>query len=47
MKEMKAMRELRHDNINSFIGACVESHCVMIITDYAAKGALQVGSTPF
>ena len=24
MKEMKLMRELRHDNVNSFIGACVE-----------------------
>ena len=24
MKEMKLMRDLRHDNVNSFIGACVE-----------------------
>ena len=44
MKEMKVMRELRHDNINSFIGACVEMtndlHCITLITDYCAKGAL-------
>jgi guanylate cyclase len=41
MKEMKLMRDLRHDNINNFIGACVESHCIMLITDFCAKGSLQ------
>lgn len=41
MKEMKLMRELRHDNVNSFIGACVESHCITLITEYCTKGALQ------
>lgn len=44
MKEMKLMRELRHDNINSFIGACVEVsgdlHCITIISDYCGKGGL-------
>lgn len=44
MKEMKLMRELRHDNINSFIGACVEMttdmHSITLITDYCAKGGL-------
>ncbi len=40
MKEMKLMRELRHDNINSFIGACVESHCIMLLTDFCHKGSL-------
>lgn len=44
MKEMKLMRELRHDNINSFIGACVdpfdEFHSITILTDYSAKGGL-------
>ena len=44
MKEMKLMRELRHDNINSFIGACVEmspdQHSITLITEYCAKGAL-------
>ena len=24
----------------SFIGACVEPHCIIILTDYCAKGAL-------
>ena len=44
MKEMKLMRELRHDNVNSFIGACVDMtpdlHTITLITEYCAKGAL-------
>jgi len=44
MKEMKLMRELRHDNVNSFIGACVEMsgdlHSITLISEYCAKGAL-------
>ncbi|XP_017842260.1 receptor-type guanylate cyclase Gyc76C isoform X1 [Drosophila busckii] len=40
MKEMRLLRELRHDNINSFIGACVEPTRILIITDYCAKGSL-------
>lgn len=44
MKEMKLMRDLRHDNVNSFIGACVEMsadlHSITLITEYCAKGAL-------
>ena len=42
MKEMRLLRDLRHDNINSFIGACVESFRVLIVTDYCAKGSLYV-----
>ena len=44
MKEMKTMRGLRHDNVNSFIGACVEMsadlHSITLITSYCSKGAL-------
>ena len=40
MKEMKSMRELKHDNINSFIGACVDTNCITLITDYCDKGSL-------
>lgn len=42
MKEMRLLRDLRHDNINSFIGACVEPLRVLIVTDYCAKGSLYV-----
>lgn len=34
------MREIRHTNINSFIGAHVETHMVMLLTDFCSKGAL-------
>lgn len=40
MKEMRLLRELRHDNINSFIGACVEPMRTLLVTDYCAKGSL-------
>lgn len=40
-KEMKLMRELRHDNINSFIGACVQPNCIYILNEYCSKGSLQ------
>ena len=32
------MRELRNDNINSFIGACVDNNCIILLTDFCAKG---------
>ena len=41
MKEMKLMREVRHPNINSFIGAHVEPQRIILLTDFCSKGALQ------
>ncbi|XP_008543533.1 receptor-type guanylate cyclase Gyc76C [Microplitis demolitor] len=40
MKEMRVLREIRHGNLNSFIGACVEPTRILLITDYCAKGSL-------
>ncbi|GFQ97183.1 receptor-type guanylate cyclase Gyc76C, partial [Trichonephila clavata] len=40
-KEMKMMRELHHDNINPFIGACVQPHYILLVTEYCAKGSLK------
>lgn len=40
-KEMKLMKELHHDKINSFIGANIDPSCVLIVTEYCAKGSLQ------
>lgn len=45
MKEMRLLRELRHDNVNSFIGACIEPTRVLIVTDYCAKGSLYVSKS--
>lgn len=41
--EMKLMKEIRHDNINQFIGACIkhESSSIYIVTGYCSKGSLQ------
>ncbi|XP_076266824.1 receptor-type guanylate cyclase Gyc76C-like isoform X1 [Rhynchophorus ferrugineus] len=40
MKEMRLLRDLRHDNVNSFIGACVQPNSLLLVTDYCAKGSL-------
>ncbi|XP_067128746.1 receptor-type guanylate cyclase Gyc76C-like [Centruroides vittatus] len=40
-KEMKILRELHHDNINPFIGACIQGNCIYIVTEYCMKGSLQ------
>ncbi|KAH9502488.1 Guanylate cyclase 32E [Bulinus truncatus] len=38
---VEPVRELRHDNVNPFIGACVEPPNIYIITGYCSKGSLQ------
>lgn len=40
-KEMKLMRELHHENLNPFIGACVEPNCIYAVTELCVKGNLQ------
>lgn len=39
-KELKQMRELRHENVISFIGASVETNSLAILTSYCARGSL-------
>ncbi|XP_071965376.1 speract receptor-like isoform X2 [Antedon mediterranea] len=40
-KELKDMRDVRHDNVCPFIGACVDSPHICILMQYAPKGSLQ------
>ncbi|XP_033751446.1 receptor-type guanylate cyclase Gyc76C-like [Pecten maximus] len=40
-KEMKTMRDIRHNNVNPFIGACVNPPTFILLTEYCIKGSLQ------
>ncbi|XP_068673835.1 atrial natriuretic peptide receptor 1-like isoform X3 [Montipora foliosa] len=39
--ELKQMRDVRHDNLTQFIGACVDSPNICILFQYCPKGSLQ------
>ena len=38
LMELKQVRDLRHDNINPFIGACDDTNNVLIVTQYGVRG---------
>uniref|UniRef100_A0A1B0FQA5 Guanylate cyclase n=1 Tax=Glossina morsitans morsitans TaxID=37546 RepID=A0A1B0FQA5_GLOMM len=40
-KELKQMREVRHENIINFIGVSIDHGTVMIFTTYCARGSLE------
>ncbi|KAG5346626.1 GCY3E cyclase, partial [Acromyrmex charruanus] len=40
-RELKVMRDIRHDNLNSFIGACIEPPNICVIVEYCARGSLK------
>lgn len=39
--ELKQIRDIRHDNLTQFIGACVDSPNICILFQYCPKGSLQ------
>nr|XP_006816519.1 PREDICTED: atrial natriuretic peptide receptor 1-like [Saccoglossus kowalevskii] len=41
LKEFKHMRDLQHDHVTRFIGACVEPPNICVMTEYCPKGSLQ------
>lgn len=36
------MRDIRHDNLTQFMGACVDTPNICILFQYCPKGSLQV-----
>ena len=38
---LQVMKDLRHDNLNSFIGACVEPEQIRIVSEYCTRGSLR------
>ncbi|GFN78509.1 guanylate cyclase [Plakobranchus ocellatus] len=40
-KEMKSLKDMTHENINRFIGACIDSPNVFIVTQYCPRLSLQ------
>ena len=41
LMELKQMRDVRHNNINPFIGACVDYNNILIVTQYGVRGSLK------
>ena len=40
--ELKRMKDLQHDHLVRFVGACLDHSQPFLITDYCPRGSLQV-----
>ena len=41
-KQLHLLRELTHENVNKFVGACVDPQESLIVTQYCSRGSLEV-----
>ncbi|KAM4034315.1 guanylate cyclase 2G-like [Anomaloglossus baeobatrachus] len=41
LKEFRLIRELKHENLNTFFGVCIEPPNVCVVTQYCKKGSLK------
>ena len=41
-KELHLLKEMSHDNITRFMGACVDPGNICIVTQFCARGSLKV-----
>ena len=41
-KELCMMKDLTHDNVNRFVGACIDPPHVCIVSSYCSRGSLKV-----
>ena len=40
--ELKEVSDLTHQNVNTFVGACIDNPNICLLTQYCNKGSLQV-----
>ena len=42
-KQLHELKELSHENINKFVGACIDSCHAIVVFQYCERGSLEVG----
>lgn len=40
LQELKALKQLQHDNLTVFVGLCVDPSCLLLVS-FASRGSLQ------
>ncbi len=42
MRELRQLKDLRHENVNTFIGLFIEPNAPALILEYGHRGSLEV-----
>jgi len=45
-KHLHQLKEISHENVNKFVGACLDPTELIIVTQYCPRGSLQVKPSP-